>query len=74
MRAVVRTSALLTRNYWRTIANPFVRRIDTSGPVAPAAAATGTVNPTVNPISPPKLKEGWLYIDTVFPIRLGTWE
>ena len=70
MKAVVRTSALLTRNRWRTFASSSARRIDASASVTPAASNAGTVNP----ISPPKLKEGWLYIDTVFPIRIGTWE
>ena len=67
----MRTSALLTRNHWRTFASTSARRIDASGSVAPAVTSTAG---TVNPISPPELKEGWLYIDTVFPIRLGTWE
>jgi len=66
----VRTSALLNRNHWRTFASTSARRIDASGSVTPTATTAGTVNP----ILPPKLKEGWLYIDTVFPIRLGTWE
>jgi len=66
----VRTSALLARNHWRAFSNTSVRRIDASRPVACVASTAGTVNP----ISPPNLKEGWLYIDTVFPIRLVTWE
>ena len=66
----MRTSALLTRNHWRTVASTSARRIDASGSVAPAVTAAGAMNP----ISPQKLKEGWLYIDTVFPIRFGTWE
>lgn len=70
MKAAVRSSALLTRNHWRTFANTSARRIDAPGPVASTATAAGTVNP----ISPPNLKEGWLYIDTVFPIRIGAWE
>jgi hypothetical protein len=32
MKAVVRTSALLTRNRWRTFASTSARRIDASGP------------------------------------------
>ena len=70
MKAVVRTSALLTRNHWRSFAITSARRTDASGPAACAATTAGMVNPT----SPPKLKEGWLYIDTIFPIRIGTWE
>lgn len=70
MKAVVRTSALFSRNRWRTFANTTARRVDTPEPVAPAAATAGTVNP----ISPPNLKEGWLYVDTVFPVRIATWE
>ena len=70
MKAVVRTSALFSRNRWRTFASTTARRIDTPELVAPAAAAAGTVNP----ISPPGLKDGWLYVDTVFPVRIATWE
>jgi hypothetical protein len=70
MWAVVRTSALLNRNRWRTIASTSARRID----VSRFAAFTSISAGTVNPISQPKLKEGWLYIDSVFPIRIGTWE
>ena len=70
MRAVVRTSGLLARNHWRTFASTSARRTDVSGP-APSAA---TIAGTVNPISPPRLKEGLLYIDTVFPLRIATWE
>jgi len=70
MKAVVRTGALFTRNHWRTFASTSARRLDAPGPVAPAATAAGTVNPT----SPPDLKEGWLYIDTVFPVPIGGWE
>lgn len=67
----MRTSVLLTRNHWRTFASTSARRIDASGPTPPARDTTAGV---VNPISPTMLKEGWLYIDTVFPIRIGTWE
>jgi hypothetical protein len=70
MKAVVRTSALFTRNHWRTFASTSARRIDGPEPVAPAATTAGTVNP----ISPSNLKEGWLFIDTVFPVRIVTWE
>jgi hypothetical protein len=71
MKAVVRTSALLNRNYWRSFATTSARRIDASRPAAFIVTESAG---TVNTVSPPNLKEGWLYIDSVFPIRIGMWE
>ena len=70
MWAVVRTNALLNRNHWRTFPGISARRVHVSRPLAFTVTSAGTVDP----ISQPKLKEGWLYIDSVFPIRIGTWE
>lgn len=67
MKAVVRTGALLTRNHWRTFASTTARRIDSAEPVTSATAAASTVKPM-------SMKEGWLYVDTVFPVRIASWE
>jgi hypothetical protein len=57
MRAITRTSGLLSRNGHRSLSISSVRRANIAEQDAP-----GT------------LREGRIYVDSVFPIRLAVWE